>query len=108
MTTEQNKLILKFIPQQKKHNKTLDEEITHNNNLWAISLQYQTNKENINGKKYIDGLGLTSSKEVNPDSIIELCNEVLDIYNKNDLSNADQKTRSFFAKRSKEIWHFYY
>ena len=47
MTTEQNKLILKFIPQQKKHNKTLDEEITHNNNLWAISLQYQTNKENI-------------------------------------------------------------
>ena len=51
--------------------------------------------------KYIDGIGITSDKEIDANSIIELCNNILKIYNKNDLSNANQETRSLFAKRNK-------
>ena len=109
MNTEQNKLILRFIPKsEKNYNEIFNENIEYNKEVWGVSLQYELNKKNANGVKYIDGIGITSDKEIDANSIIELCNNILKIYNKNDLSNADQKTRSFFAKRSKEIWHFYY
>lgn len=102
MSTEQNKLILRFIPKSKKnYNEIFNENIEYNKEVWGVSLQYELNKKNANGVKYIDGIGITSDKEIDANSIIELCNNILKIYNKNDLSNANQETRSLFAKRNK-------
>ena len=102
MSTEQNKLILRFIPKsEENYNEIFNENIEYNKEVWGVSLQYELNKKNSNGVKYIDGIGITSDKEIDANSIIELCNNILNIYNKNDLSNANQKTRSLFAKRNK-------